>query len=115
MTTNLSSAATGGYYHRSQHRPKSSDGEEKRTAFSPGRGHRPPPPAAACRRSAPQGVARLSAVWTGGVGWVTVERQGFTGVEGLGTTGWKMLRGAPRRWTARAYPKLISYNRVAKG
>ena len=78
MTTNLCSAATGGYYHRSQHRPKSSGGEDKLTAFSP-------------------------------------ERQGFTGVEGLGTTGWKTLRGAPRSWTERAYPKLISYNRVAKG
>jgi pimeloyl-ACP methyl ester carboxylesterase len=99
-------------------------------AFSPCRCHRPPPPAAAacsqrqrlpqhaaaaCRRSAPQGVARLSAVWTGGVGWVTVERQGFTGVEGLGTTGLKTLRGAPRSWTERAYPKLIYYNRVDKG
>jgi pimeloyl-ACP methyl ester carboxylesterase len=60
-------------------------------------------------------VARLSAVWTGGVGWVTVERQGFTGVEGLGTTGLKTLRGAPRSWTERAYPKLIYYNRVDKG
>ena len=60
-------------------------------------------------------MARLSAVCTGGVGWVTVERQGFTGVEGLGTTGLKTLRGAPRSWTERAYPKLIYYNRVDKG
>jgi hypothetical protein len=66
----------------------------------------PPPPAAAarsqrwrlpqhvaetCRCGAQQGVARLSAAWTGGVGWVTVARQGFTGVEGLGTTGLKTL------------------------
>src|SRR5215475_9379224 len=104
MTTNWSSAATGGYYHRSQHRPKASGGEEKLTAFSPCR----------CRRSAPQGVARLSAVWIGGVGWVTGERQGFTGVEGLGTTGLKTLRRAPRSWTERAYPKLIYDNRVDK-
>ena len=60
-------------------------------------------------------MARLSGVWTGGLGWVTVERQGFTGVEGLGTTGLKTLRGAPRSWTERAYPKLIYYNRVDKG
>ena len=105
MTTNLSSAATGGYYHRSQHRPTSSDGEETLTAFSPCR----------CRHSAPQGVARLSAVWTGGGGRVIVERQGCPGVAGLGTTGLKTLRGAPRSWTERAYPKLIYYNRVDKG
>jgi hypothetical protein len=29
-------------------------------------------------------VARLSAVWTGGLGWVTVERQGFTGSRASG-------------------------------
>jgi len=48
--------------------------------------------AAARRRSSQQGVARQGAVWTGGGGWGTVERQGFTGVEGLGTTGLKTRR-----------------------
>ena len=45
--------------------------------------------AAARRRSAQQGVARRSAAWTGGAGLVTVERQGFTGVEGLGAVNWR--------------------------
>lgn len=59
----------------------------------PVRGHFPQHATAARRRCALQGVARLSAAWTGSGGWVTVARQGFPGVEGLETTGVKTLRG----------------------
>src|SRR5262245_24110714 len=52
----------------------------------PARGGSTPPQLA-------QGVARQGAVWTGGGGWVTVERQGFTGGEGLGTTGLEDAEG----------------------
>jgi hypothetical protein len=50
-----------------------------------------------------QGVARLSAVWTGSSGWGRVERQGGTGGEGLGTTGSEKLKGddCKRHFTAR--------------
>jgi hypothetical protein len=41
----------------------------------------PQHPAAARRSSAQPGVARLCAVWTCRSRWVTVERQGFPGVE----------------------------------
>jgi hypothetical protein len=51
-------------------------------------------PAAARRSSAPQGVARLYVAWTGGSGWVTVERQGFTRDEGLGAAVEESLEGA---------------------
>jgi hypothetical protein len=42
------------------------------------------------------------AVWPGGVGWVTVARQGVTGGEGLGTSGLQTLRGddCKREFTA---------------
>jgi len=56
-------------------------------------GGAPSTPRRACESGAQQGVARQCAAWTCRLGWVTVERQGFTGSEGLGTTGLKTLRG----------------------
>jgi len=70
-----------------------------KATLSPRRCHRPPPPAAAagaqrwrlaqhaaapCHSGLQQGVARLSAVWTGRSGWGRVERQGVTGAAGSG-------------------------------
>lgn len=49
--------------------------------------------AAACRSGSQHGVARLNAAWTGALGWVTVERQGFTGGEGLGAARWEKPGG----------------------
>jgi hypothetical protein len=75
-----------------------------KATFSPRRCHHPPPPAAAacsqrwrlpqhaaaaCHSGLQQGVARLSAVWTGSSGWGRVERQGVTGAEGSGPPVWK--------------------------
>src|SRR5688572_19230626 len=51
---------------------------------------------AACQSSAQLGVARLGAVWTCGLGWVTVESRRFPGGEGLATIGLKTLRGTRR-------------------
>ena len=52
-----------------------------------------PQHAAACRSSAPQGVARLSAAWICRSGWVTGARQGITGSEGIGTAHREKLGG----------------------
>src|SRR5262249_47137031 len=63
--------------------------------------------AAACRSRAPQGVARRSAAWTGGLGGGTVERQGGPRGEGLGATRLKTLRGGPHHPDMRGVPELF--------
>ena len=60
-------------------------------------------------------MARLSAAWPGGGGGVTGERQGFTGVEGLGTTDLKTLRGhlevnAERRPARHVHAPLVRWH-----
>src|SRR5262245_18796479 len=49
--------------------------------------------AAARRSCAQQSVARQGAAWTCRLGWVTVERQGLTGSEGLGAARREKLGG----------------------
>jgi len=65
----------------------------RRPLLARGASRLPEHAAAACHSSAPRGVARLSTVWTCGLGWVTGESHGFPGGEGLATLGLKTLRG----------------------
>ena len=58
----------------------------------PGVARRQPLPARS-DGGAQRGAVRLCAVWTGGLGWMTVECQGFTRGEGLGATHWGKLEG----------------------
>ena len=70
------------------------------------RGRRPQQAAAACRSSTQQGLARLSAVWTGGAGCVRLRTQEFPGARASGRPvrkswgGWgALLRSSP--WAQR--------------
>ncbi len=61
---------------------------------------------AARRRTALLEKTLGGAAWTCGSGWVTVARQGFTGGEGLGTTGLEKLRGGGGKFRPLGLPAL---------
>jgi hypothetical protein len=67
--------------------------KEVYTAFSPAAATARLWPASTGGRGAQPSVARQGAAWTGGAGWVTVERQGFTGSEGLAAVRRESLGG----------------------